>query len=185
MDLFRRHQLPPPPPPPGAPQDPQPPHPPPAQGPQDRHHHPRAQVRPPQAPLNLPDPRPGGPGDDGEPVERYFQRRRAIGVRFRSLQNADGDDDPPQYQLPTQRIELGRLEEFPRDYDDEIGDDPNDDREPDDNPFRRFQRRMVGGKILCDFIFSRVRRDSTPRYVGPSVRRLVGWSFPFLLFWPF
>ena len=30
-------------------------------------------------------------------------------------------------------------------------------------------------------VFSRVLRDSTPRYVGPSVGRLV----PFLLFWRF
>ena len=33
--------------------------------------------------------------------------------------------------------------------------------------------------------FSRVLRDSTPRYVGPSVGRSVGWSVPFLLFWRF
>ena len=32
------------------------------------------------------------------------------------------------------------------------------------------------------YIFSRVLRDSTPRYVGPSVGRLVGLSVPFLLF---
>ena len=31
-------------------------------------------------------------------------------------------------------------------------------------------------------ISSRVLRDSTPRYVGRSVGRLVGWSVPFLLF---
>ena len=29
--------------------------------------------------------------------------------------------------------------------------------------------------------FSRVLRDSTPRFVGLSVRWLVGWSVPFLL----
>ena len=34
-------------------------------------------------------------------------------------------------------------------------------------------------------LFSRVLRDSTPRYVGPSVGWLVGWSVPFLLFWRF
>ena len=146
MDLFRRHNLPPAPPPGAPPQDP--PQPPPAHGP-----HPA----PPRAPQGRPapdprDPRPRVIGDDDFPFDRYLQRRRAIGVRFRSLQNANGDNDPPsQQQAPVNQIELGRMEELPRDDDDDVIDDDQDDgdRDPDDNPIRRIQRqtrRVVGWK---------------------------------------
>ena len=37
---------------------------------------------------------------------------------------------------------------------------------------------MIPARFLL--LFSRVLRDSTPRYVDPSVGRLVGWS-PFYL----
>ena len=39
----------------------------------------------------------------------------------------------------------------------------------------------VGVTFSLEELFSRVLRDSTPRYVGLSV----GWSVPFLLFWRF
>ena len=43
---------------------------------------------------------------------------------------------------------------------------------------------------LRKMVFSRVLRDSTPRYVGPSVGRSVGWSVgrlvsPLFTFWRF